>query len=81
MSLEVKLIDSATGGKMLCISGHEVFNEHYPTGTDQKIIIQDLKTVRNKLVNRLKNAFNVAAEKFLLQHLGISEQLRNEDVQ
>lgn len=81
MNLEVKLIDSSTGGKMLCVSGHEVFNEHYPTGTDQKVIIDGLKTVRNQLITRLKNAFNAAAEKFLLQHLGISEQLRNEDIQ
>ena len=81
MSFLVKLIDSATGGKMLCVSGHEVFNEHYPTGTNQKVIIDDLKTVRNQLITRLKNAFNAAAEKFLLQHLGISEQLRNEDIQ
>lgn len=81
MSLEVKLIDSATGGKMLCVSGHDVLNEHYLTGTDPKIIIDCLKTVRNHLITRLKNAFNAAAEKFLLQQFGISEQLRNEDIQ
>ena len=81
MSFEVKLIDSATGGKMLCVSGHDVLNEHDLTGTDPKVIIDGLKTVRNQLITRLKNAFNAAAEKFLLQHLGISEQLRNEDIQ
>lgn len=81
MSFEVKLIDSATGGKMLCVSGHDVLNEHYLTGTDPKVIIDSLKTVRNHLITRLKNAFNAAAEKFLLQQFGISEQLRNEDIQ